>query len=93
MSRDNTLFDLTGKVAIVTGGNGGLGLGMALGLALAGANVVVAGRDTAKTDQAVQQIKALDVDALGITVDVSQEADVGRMVSQCVETLGSVTFW
>lgn len=90
MSRDNTLFDLTGKVAIVTGGNGGLGLGMALGLALAGANVVVAGRDTAKTDQAVQQIKALDVDALGITVDVSQEADAGRMVSQCVETLGSV---
>jgi len=90
LSRDNTLFDLTGKVAIVTGGNGGLGLGMALGLALAGANVVVAGRDTAKTDQAVQQIKALDVDALGITVDVSQEADVGRMVSQCVETLGSV---
>ena len=90
MSRDNTLFDLTGKVAIVTGGNGGLGLGMTLGLALAGANVVVAGRDTAKTDQAVQQIKALDVDALGITVDVSQEADAGRMVSQCVETLGSV---
>ena len=90
MSRDNTHFDLTCKVAIVTGGNGGLGIGMALGLARAGANVVVAGRDTAKTDQAVEQIQALGVDALGITVDVSQEAEVGRMVSQTVETLGSV---
>lgn len=90
MSRDNTHFDLTGKVAIVTGGNGGLGIGMALGLARAGANVVVAGRDTAKTDQAVEQIQALGVDALGITVDVSQEAEVGRMVGQTVETLGSV---
>ena len=90
MSRDNTHFDLTGKVAIVTGGNGGLGIGMALGLARAGANVVVAGRDTAKTDQAVEQIQALGVDALGITVDVSQEAEVDRMVGQTVETLGSV---
>ena len=90
MSRDNTHFDLSGKVAIVTGGNGGLGIGMALGLARAGANVVVAGRDIAKTDQAVEQIQALGVDALGITVDVSQEAEVGRMVGQTVETLGSV---
>ena len=67
-----------------------MGIGMALGLARAGANVVVAGRDTAKTDQAVEQIQALGVDALGITVDVSQEAEVGRMVGQTVETLGSV---
>ena len=67
-----------------------MGLGMALGLAGAGANVVVAGRDKAKTNQALVQIKALDVDALGITVDVSQEAEVGQMVSQTVETLGSV---
>ena len=67
-----------------------MGIGMALGLARAGANVVVAGRDTAKTDQAVEQIQALGVDALGITVDVSQEAEVGRMVGHTVETLGSV---
>lgn len=89
MSSDS-LFDLTGKVAIVTGGNGGLGMGMALGLANAGANIVVAGRDQAKTDQALEQIKALGVDALGIAVDVSQEAEISRMVTQTVETLGRV---
>ena len=55
------LFDLTGKVAIVTGGNGGLGLGMALGLASAGANIVVAARDQEKTRQAVHQLEALGV--------------------------------
>ena len=88
--KPQSLFDLTGKVAIVTGGNGGLGLGMALGLAAAGANIVVAGRDQAKTDQAIQQIKALSVDALGLAVDVSQEAEVGRMVEQTVERLGRV---
>ncbi|MEK7216886.1 MAG: SDR family NAD(P)-dependent oxidoreductase, partial [Chloroflexota bacterium] len=48
-----TLFDLTGRVAIVTGGNGGIGLGMARGLASAGASVVLAARDAAKGAAAV----------------------------------------
>ena len=43
------LFDLTGRVAIVTGGNGGIGLGLARGLAAAGASVVIAARDLAKS--------------------------------------------
>ena len=43
------LFDLTGKVAIVTGGNGGIGLGMARGLAQHGASLIVAGRNAEKT--------------------------------------------
>ena len=42
------LFDLSGRVAVVTGGNGGIGLGMAKGMATSGATVVVAGRDAAK---------------------------------------------
>ena len=52
------MFDLTGKVAIVTGGNGGIGLGMAKGLAAHGAAVVVAGRNAAKTEAAVKELVA-----------------------------------
>jgi len=51
-------FDLTGKVAFVTGGNGGIGLGMAKGLAQAGASVVIAGRDKSKAEQAVAELRA-----------------------------------
>ena len=53
----HNLFDLTGKVALVTGGNGGLGLGIALGLAGAGANIVIAARNVEKTAQALEDVR------------------------------------
>ena len=53
------LFDLTGKVAIVTGGNGGIGLGIAKGLARAGAGVVVAARNREKTSASVRELQQL----------------------------------
>ena len=84
------LFDLSGKVAIVTGGNGGLGLGMALGLAGAGSNIVVAARNMDKTAQALSQIEELGVKAIGLKVDVNRESDINEMVSQTVEALGRV---
>ena len=52
-------FDLTGRVAIVTGGNGGLGLGMARGLARAGAEIAIAARDETKSLAAVTELSAL----------------------------------
>ena len=67
------LFGLDGRVAIITGGNGGLGLGMALGLAGAGANIVVAARNMEKTAQAQAEIEALGVKSLGLAVDVNRE--------------------
>ena len=67
---DGRLFDLSGKVAVITGGNGGIGLGMAKGLANAGATIVVAGRDAAKNADAVKQIQALGAQASAIPVDV-----------------------
>ncbi|MCI0781716.1 MAG: glucose 1-dehydrogenase [Chloroflexi bacterium] len=84
------LFDLTGRVAIVTGGNGGLGLGMALGLAEAGANIVVAARNQEKTAAALSQIQAQGVKAIGVTVDVNLESDISAMVGQTMEAFGRV---
>ena len=88
--RPDQLFELGGKVAIVTGGNGGLGLGMALGLAGAGANILVAARDAGKTAQALPSIQALGVQARGLSVDVAEEGDIERMVAEAVESFGRV---
>ena len=82
------LFDLTGKVAVVTGGNGGIGLGIAMGLAGAGANIVIAARSVEKTAQALEDIRALGVEAHGITVDVTQEPAIQRMITSTIDHMG-----
>ena len=81
-------FDLTGKVAVVTGGNGGLGLGVAMGLAEAGANIVIAARSVEKTAQALENIRSLGVEAHGITVDVTQEPAIQRMITNTMDHMG-----
>jgi 2-deoxy-D-gluconate 3-dehydrogenase len=83
-------FDLHGKVAIVTGGNGGIGLGIARGLAQAGADLVVAARNPDKTRLAVEQLSGLGVRAIGLSVDVTDGAQLQQMVSDSVDALGSV---
>jgi 2-deoxy-D-gluconate 3-dehydrogenase len=83
-----TLFDLSGKVAIVTGGNGGIGLGMARGLAAHGAAVVIAGRNAAKTEAAVAELTAAGATASGCAVDVRDEAQIRAMVDGAVERHG-----
>ena len=65
------MFDLSGKVAIVTGGNGGIGLGIAKGLAGAGASIVVAARNRDKTDAAVRELESLGVAVRGVDTDVA----------------------
>src|SRR6202022_283705 len=84
------LFDLHGKVAIVTGGNGGIGLGIARGLAEAGADIAVAGRNEDKTRIAVAELQGLGVRALGLQTDVVDEAQVQKMVADTVAGLGGV---
>jgi 2-dehydro-3-deoxy-D-gluconate 5-dehydrogenase len=79
------LFDLAGRVAIVTGGNGGIGLGMSRGLAQAGAAVVLAGRNTDKSTGAVKELEALGAKAAMVKVDVTSEASCREMVQKTVD--------
>lgn len=81
-------FDLTGKAAIVTGGNGGIGLGIARGLAAAGASVAVAARDAEKTRSAVDELRAMGATAVGLSVDVADEASVADAVARAADALG-----
>ena len=78
------MFDLTGRVAIVTGGNGGIGLGMARGLASAGARVVVAARNAEKSRAALAELGS-DAFALAAAVcdERSVEARLGEAVRRC----------
>ena len=86
----NPLFDLSGKVAIVTGGNGGIGLGMAQGLAAAGATVVIAGRNHHKNSEAVAAVKSQGGQAHAVAVDVMQQASCEQMVQITLQAYGRV---
>jgi len=82
------MFDLSGRVALVTGGNGGIGLGFARGLAKAGAAVMVAGRNAAKNAAAVAELASLGARAECVTVDVTDEASIRAMVAATAERMG-----
>lgn len=86
----NGMFDLSGKVAIVTGGNGGIGLGIAKGLAQHGANVVIAARNAEKTKAAVSEIEAIGVRSIGLTTEVQKEDSVAAMVKSTIDEFGKI---
>ena len=78
------LFDLKGKTALVTGGNGGIGLAMAQGLATAGAKVAIAGRDKAKNAEALAALPH----AIAIEADLKEEKACRAMVEEAAKRLG-----
>jgi 2-deoxy-D-gluconate 3-dehydrogenase len=80
-----TLFNLSGRVAVVTGGNGGIGLGMAKGLAAAGASVVVAARNAEKAEAAVA---ALGAGSNFIALDVADESSCKALIDETVARYG-----
>lgn len=86
----DNIFDLSGKVAIVTGGNGGIGFGIASGLADAGATIVIAARDQKKTERAVERLKTQRAFAMGTSVDVANEDSVIAMVDLTLKEKGRV---
>lgn len=84
------MFDLQNKVAVITGGNGGIGFGMAQGLATVGARIVIAARNAAKSAAAVELLKSSGAQALAIEVDVTNEASVARLFEQTQARCGHV---
>ncbi|MCC8939067.1 glucose 1-dehydrogenase [Bradyrhizobium sp. Arg68] len=86
----NQLFDLSGKVAVVTGGNGGIGLGMAQGMADAGAAIAVVGRNEAKSKAAVEDLRQRGVKAIAVATDVTDPSAVTAMVERVANELGHI---
>ena len=85
------LFSLKDKVAIVTGGNGGIGYGIACSLASVGGNIVIAARNPSKTAKAAERIRSgYGVEVLELGVDVRQENQITGMVEKTLEAFGRV---
>jgi 2-deoxy-D-gluconate 3-dehydrogenase len=84
------LFDLGGRVAIVTGGNGGIGLGLARGLADAGANIAIVGRNETKSKAAVNDLAARGVKVASVVADVTDKEAVARMVESVTAEFGRI---
>jgi NAD(P)-dependent dehydrogenase (short-subunit alcohol dehydrogenase family) len=85
-------FDLTGKVALVTGGNSGIGLGLAEGLAQAGAAVVIWGTNEQKNREAEARLLGHGVKVLAQRVDVSHEQEVVAAMAEAIAAMGRIDF-
>lgn len=84
------MFDLSGRVVVVTGGNGGIGLGLARGVAKAGADVAIWARDAAKSEAAKAELEGLGVRVAALTCDVSDPEAIVRATSETVDALGRI---
>lgn len=86
----NSLFDLTGKTAVITGGNGGIGLGCARGLAASGASIAIWARNADKSLAAVNELSELGIKARSYSVDVTSRSGLERVVSATVSDFGGI---
>lgn len=84
------LFDLSGKVSIVTGGGRGLGLAIAEGLAEAGSDIVICSRKEGNCKEAAQRITALGVEAAGVQCDITNPNDISRLRDFTLEKFGKI---
>ncbi|MGB9068007.1 MAG: glucose 1-dehydrogenase [Candidatus Acidiferrales bacterium] len=87
---DSKAFDLSGRVALITGGNGGLGRSMALGLGRAGASVAIFGRNEAKNAAVLAELQAVHVPAAAFRVDMTNDSERDAAFAQVEKTCGPV---
>jgi 2-deoxy-D-gluconate 3-dehydrogenase len=84
------LFDLSGRVAVVTGGNGGIGRGIALGLAKAGSSVAVLARNEEKNERVMDELHALGVPALAVKIDLAERGQLQPALDKVEKELGPI---
>jgi NAD(P)-dependent dehydrogenase (short-subunit alcohol dehydrogenase family) len=84
------MFDLKGKVAIITGGGRGIGKFIATGLAEAGANVVIASRKVANCEKVAQELAKLGVKTLALKCDTGSEEDIANLVEATMKEFGRI---
>lgn len=84
------LFDLTGRVALVTGGNGGIGRSIALGFAQAGASVAILGRNEGKNKKALAELEAAGARAVSIQADLTDTAQIAPAVARVEKELSPI---
>jgi gluconate 5-dehydrogenase len=84
------LFDLTGQVALVTGGSRGLGLQMAHALGEAGAKIMLSSRKAADLEEAAAELQAAGIDARWIAADCGKEEDIRRLAAETIERMGPI---
>src|SRR6516162_7703107 len=85
------LFDLSGRISIVTGGNGGIGRAIALGLAQAGAAVAVLARNEEKNQRVIGELQAPGVRTLAVRIDVTERGQLQPALKKVEETLGPIS--
>lgn len=90
MGSNTSSFDLSGRVAVVTGGNGGIGRGIALGLARAGASVAILARNEQKNQQVLAELQAIGKPAMAARLDVTDRAALAPAVAQVERALGGI---
>ncbi|MFC2070610.1 SDR family NAD(P)-dependent oxidoreductase, partial [Chloroflexota bacterium] len=87
---DKEIFNLTGKIALVTGGSRGIGRAYAEAVAAFGANVAIAAREQGKIDETLGILAKYNVETLGISADMTKEEDIKRMVDETVNKFGRI---
>ena len=85
-----SLFDISGKNAIVTGGNGGIGLAIAEGFAANGVNLLIIGRNEEKNSLAISRLEKFGTNIFSLAADISQESEVKRVIDYANTGLNSV---
>jgi NAD(P)-dependent dehydrogenase (short-subunit alcohol dehydrogenase family) len=90
---DNGVFRLDGRTVVVTGGGRGVGRGIALGMADAGADVVIAGRDSSWLDRTLAEVEARGVRGLAVPTDVTRPEEVARLVAAAEDSFGYISCW